>query len=90
MRVFCLQRRWGHFRVQGRAQGGGGLAEASLRVSVAAAPGRHIWLAHHGATVGPPGELSKAGLGLVARYKAKFWKAAYHVCGYWHVKPAQN
>lgn len=53
--------------------------------------GQYIWSVHRGATEGPPGELGKAGLGLTARYKAAmFWRAAYHVRDYWHVKPAQN
>lgn len=39
---------------------------------------------------GASGELGKAGLGLMALYKPVFWRAAYHVRDYWHVKPAQT
>lgn len=39
---------------------------------------------------GASGKLGKAGLGLMAQYKAEFWRTAYHACDYQHVKPAQN
>lgn len=38
----------------------------------------------------PPGELGKAGLDLMARHKAMFWRAAYYVHCYQLVKPPQN
>ena len=51
----------------------GGWLEHPFRVdAVAAALGRHIWSAHHRATERPPGKLDKAGLGLMAWYKAMF------------------
>lgn len=38
----------------------------------------------------PPGEPGKSGPGLMAQYKAVFWRAAYRVHDYWHVMPAHN
>lgn len=68
----------------------GGWLEHPFGVDAASALGRHIWSVHHRAADGPPGELGKAGLGLMAQDKATFWRAAYHIHDYWHVKPSQN
>lgn len=71
----------------------GGWLEHPFGVGTAAAPGRHTWLVHHRATQqreGPPRELGKAGLGLMAQCKAVFWRAAYHVRDYQHIKQTQN
>lgn len=89
---FCLRRRWAHFRLHGSVQGGGvaGWSIPSGLVLQQLRGGTSGQCTTEQRREGPPGELGKAGLGLMARSRAMFWRAAYRVRDYWHVKSAWN